>query len=78
MLIADETEEHVKSTYERIPVTSGYFSNRQEPVTAPIDLVPPEMQEIHLEILRNGRFYALTFRKPSSATPNLTNSHASG
>ncbi len=78
MLIADETEEHVKSTYERIPITSGYFKNRQEAVTAPIDLVPPEMQEIHLEMLRDGRFYALTFRKPSSATPNLTNSHTLG
>jgi ubiquinone/menaquinone biosynthesis C-methylase UbiE len=76
MLIADETEEHVKSTYERFPVTSGYFKNRREPVTAPIDLVPPEMKEIHLEMLRDGRFYALTFRKPSSAIPNLTNSHS--
>jgi ubiquinone/menaquinone biosynthesis C-methylase UbiE len=76
ILIADETEKHVKSTYERIPITSGYFKNRQEAVTAPIDLVPPEMQEIHLEMLRDGRFYALTFRKPSSAMPNLTNSHS--
>jgi ubiquinone/menaquinone biosynthesis C-methylase UbiE len=64
ILIADETEEHVKSTYERMPVTSGYFKNRKEPVKAPIDLVPSDMQEIHLEIL-DGRFYVLTFRKPS-------------
>lgn len=71
ILIADETEEHVKSTYERIPITSGYFRNRQEAVTAPIGLVPPEMQETHLEMLWDGRFYALTFRKPSSAMPKL-------
>ena len=64
ILIADETEKHVKSAYERMPIASGYFKNRQEAVTAPIDLVPPEMQEIHLEILRDGHFYALTFRKP--------------
>jgi len=76
MLIADETEEHVKSTYERLPVTSGYFKNRREPVTAPIDLVPPEMQEVHLEMLRDGRFYALTFRKPSFPMPNLKTSHS--
>jgi len=73
VLIADETEEHVKGTFERIPITSRYFKNRQEPVTAPIDLVPPEMQEVHLEILREGRFYALTFCKPSCAMPNLIN-----
>jgi ubiquinone/menaquinone biosynthesis C-methylase UbiE len=66
ILIADETEKHVKGTYERAPFTSRYFRNRQGPVTAPIDLVPPEMHEIHLEILRDGQFYALTFRKPAS------------
>jgi ubiquinone/menaquinone biosynthesis C-methylase UbiE len=65
LLIADETEEHVKSAYERIPVTSRYFKNRTTQVTAPVDLVPPEMEEIRLEQLWNGRFYALTFRKPA-------------
>ena len=67
LLIADETEEHVKDTYERIPITSRYFKNRREPVKAPIDLVPPEMQEVHLEVLRDGQFYSLTFRKPVAA-----------
>ena len=36
-------------------------------MTAPIDLVPPEMLETHLELLKpmgKNRFYALTFRKP--------------
>lgn len=66
ILIADETEKHVKSAYERFPITGRYFKNRKEAVTAPVDLVPAEMQEIHLETLWEGRFYALTFRKPSS------------
>ena len=67
ILIADETEEHVKDMYERGPITGGFFRNRKEPVTAPVDLVPPEMLETHLELLRpmgKNRFYALTFRKP--------------
>jgi ubiquinone/menaquinone biosynthesis C-methylase UbiE len=66
ILIADETEKHVKDAYERFPVTGRYFKNRKEAVTAPVDLVPAEMQEIHLEALWEGRFYALTFRKPYS------------
>jgi ubiquinone/menaquinone biosynthesis C-methylase UbiE len=65
LLIADETEEHVKSAYETTLGT--YFKGRKEPVTAPIDLVPPEMQDIHLELIKSGHFYALTFRKPASA-----------
>jgi ubiquinone/menaquinone biosynthesis C-methylase UbiE len=67
ILIADETEEHVKDLYERGPITSRFFKNRKEPVTAPVDLVPPEMLETHLEFLKpmgKNRFYALTFRKP--------------
>ena len=66
MLIADETEEHVKSAYERGPITSRYFKHRKEAVTAPIDLVPADMREIRLESIWNGRFYALTFRKPAA------------
>jgi ubiquinone/menaquinone biosynthesis C-methylase UbiE len=70
ILIADETEKHVKDTYERAPFTRRFFKNRQEAVTAPTDLVPPEMQEIHLEIMRDGRFYALMFRKPAAKMAN--------
>ncbi len=65
LLVADETEEHVKSAYET--TLGGYFKNRKEPVSAPIDLLPPEMQDIHLELLKDGHFYALTFRKPGAA-----------
>jgi len=71
ILIADETEEHVKASFERAPITGGYFKNRKEPVAAPVDLVPPEMLETHLEILTvvgKNRFYALTFRKPATCS----------
>jgi ubiquinone/menaquinone biosynthesis C-methylase UbiE len=64
MLIGDETEEHVKNAYEKGPITSRYFKHRKEAVTAPIDLVPADMQEIRLSIWK-ARFYALTFRKPA-------------
>jgi ubiquinone/menaquinone biosynthesis C-methylase UbiE/uncharacterized protein YbaR (Trm112 family) len=67
ILIADETEEHVKTAFERAPITGSYFKNRKESVVAPVGFVPPEMLETHLEILKvagKNRFYALTFRKP--------------
>jgi ubiquinone/menaquinone biosynthesis C-methylase UbiE len=65
LMIEDETEEYVKSTYEKIPYTSSFYGDRKESVTVPIDLVPPEMEEIHLEMLKEGKFYAITFRKPA-------------
>jgi ubiquinone/menaquinone biosynthesis C-methylase UbiE len=65
LLISDETEKHVKEIYENGP--GGYlYKNRKAPVSAPIELVPPEMEEIHLEQLRFGDTYALTFRKPAA------------
>lgn len=65
ILIADETEEHVKGSFERSPIAGGYYRGREEKVTAPIDMVPAEMQEVRLESIWSGRFYALTFRKPA-------------
>jgi ubiquinone/menaquinone biosynthesis C-methylase UbiE len=65
LLIADETEKHVKGVYEKGP--GGHlYKNRKQPVSAPIDLLPPDMQEIHLEIGRTGEWYMLTFRKPAA------------
>ncbi|MDR3738492.1 MAG: methyltransferase domain-containing protein [Terracidiphilus sp.] len=64
LMITDETEEYAKKVYEKMPIASGYYSNRKEAVTTPVDLVPPEMQEIHLEMIKGGLFYAITFRKP--------------
>jgi ubiquinone/menaquinone biosynthesis C-methylase UbiE len=63
IVIADETEEHVKRAYEQVPITGGYFKHRKEAVAAPADLVPAEMREVRLETIWNGRFYTLTFRK---------------
>jgi ubiquinone/menaquinone biosynthesis C-methylase UbiE len=66
ILIADETEEYVKSSYERNPVMRGKVKDRQEPVAAPVDLVPAETQELQVEMVWDGKVYALTFRKAFS------------
>jgi ubiquinone/menaquinone biosynthesis C-methylase UbiE len=64
LLIADETEKHVKDAYQNMPITSGYFKDGQGNASAPADLVPPDMLDVHVESVWDGRFYALTFRKP--------------
>jgi len=65
LLIADETETHVKSTYET--TLGSFFKNRKEPVVPPVHLIPSEMLDVQLQELRDGQFYALTFRKPATA-----------
>ncbi|MGO9437124.1 MAG: methyltransferase domain-containing protein [Terracidiphilus sp.] len=67
LMIEDETEEYVKSTYEKIPYTRSFYGDRKQAVTVPIDLVPPDMEDIRVEMLKDGKFYAITFRKPAIA-----------
>jgi ubiquinone/menaquinone biosynthesis C-methylase UbiE len=66
LMIEDETEEYVKSTYEKIPYTSSFYNDREKPVTVPVDLVPPEMENIRVHMLKDGKFYAITFTKPAA------------
>lgn len=66
LMIEDETEEYVKGTYENIPFTSSFYKDRKEAVTVPIDLVPQEMEDVRVEMLKEGKFYAITFRKPGA------------
>jgi hypothetical protein len=35
------------------------------------------MQDIHLEMIKNGQFYAITFRKPPAAGPSASGSTSS-
>lgn len=75
LLIADETEEHVKAAYENIPYTREFYKDRESAVTVPIDLVPDSMEEVQVKTLKiagKNRFYALTFRKPQP-TPSNSN-----
>jgi len=62
LMISDETEKHVREVYEKQP--GSQWKNRKEPVKPPVDLIPPEMQDVQLIELRDGDTYTLTFRKP--------------
>ncbi len=65
IVIVDETEEHVRKTYEKTPLARGTFkSESREALRAPVELVPDHMKEIRCEEVWNGRFYSLSFVKP--------------
>lgn len=68
LLIADETEEHVQRAYENIPYTREFYKDRTETVAAPIDLLPPEVEDVHVATVQRNRFYVLSFRKPAAPT----------
>ncbi|HVI45710.1 MAG TPA: methyltransferase domain-containing protein [Chitinophaga sp.] len=64
IVIIDETAEHVRKQYRRIPFVKNYFSSEAEEVraVAPVDLVPAEMRELEVKLMERGRMYQLSFR----------------
>jgi len=65
LMIVDENEQATKKL-EKAPVAGRFYGNRTEVISAPIDLVPVEMQEIKVRDVCNGDLYCLTFRKPQA------------
>jgi len=64
ILICDENEKGAQA-YERfLPSFKRNLGPRRPPVVAPVDLVPPEMQELRLFEVWNGWMYCIEFRKP--------------
>ena len=62
-VIGDENEA-LAQKYEKLPVTGGFYGNRKQPIMAPVDLLPPEMQEVQVKHIAGGDLYCLSFRKP--------------
>jgi ubiquinone/menaquinone biosynthesis C-methylase UbiE len=64
IVIADETEKLAHGAYDPLPGFSREDQGKKIAANAPIDLVPPAMQGVRLDILWKGMFYCLDFRKP--------------
>jgi len=62
-VIGDENETLAKK-YEKLPVTDGFYGNRTQAISAPVDLLPPEMQDVQIKDIAGGDMYCLSFRKP--------------
>ena len=64
ILICDETEKGARA-YERfLPGFKRLAGESREVILPPMDLVPPEMQEVRLLDVWNGWMYCIEFRKP--------------
>jgi ubiquinone/menaquinone biosynthesis C-methylase UbiE len=67
IVIADEEEQVVKTSYERNPLISWAFRGRKEPVSAPVGLVPREMRDLKVDSALEGKAYLLSFVKAETA-----------
>jgi ubiquinone/menaquinone biosynthesis C-methylase UbiE len=62
-VIGDENE-GLAQKYENLPVTGGFYGNREHAISAPVDLLPPNMQNVQVKDIAGGDLYCLSFRKP--------------
>jgi len=62
-VIGDENEE-VAQKYEKLPVMGGFYGKRSGLISAPVNLLPPGMQDVKVKDIAGGDLYCLSFRKP--------------
>jgi len=62
-VIGDENEALAKK-YEKLPVTRGFYGNRKQAISAPVNLLPPDMQGVKVKEIAGGDMYCISFRKP--------------
>jgi ubiquinone/menaquinone biosynthesis C-methylase UbiE/uncharacterized protein YbaR (Trm112 family) len=65
IVIIDEQERAARLYDQTLPGFRGSFRGARPAVTAPVDLVPSNMEAISLTSVWRGWFYCLEFRKPS-------------
>jgi len=63
ILIADETNDLIEKQYRKSSFSRKYFRNASMDLSAIENLIPQEMNERKTDILWDGRFYCITFRK---------------
>ena len=64
IVICDENERGARAYERTLPGFSRSFQGVRQAVTAPVDAVPPGMQEVRVFDVWKGWFYCLEFRKP--------------
>jgi uncharacterized protein len=73
IVIGDETERGAHGYELTLPGFKRSFKGEREPITAPVNLIPSEMEEIKLDTnVWHGWFYCLEFRKPKSKPGLIT------
>jgi ubiquinone/menaquinone biosynthesis C-methylase UbiE len=67
LVVVDETEELAKR-HENKPFAGAFFKNRPRTIAAPVNLLPPGMEEVSVREIWDRELYVLTFRKPVAST----------
>jgi ubiquinone/menaquinone biosynthesis C-methylase UbiE len=64
IVIVDENEKSARAYERTLPGFKASFATERPPVSAPLDAVPPGMENVTVSDLWRGYFYCLEFDKP--------------
>jgi short-subunit dehydrogenase/ubiquinone/menaquinone biosynthesis C-methylase UbiE/uncharacterized protein YbaR (Trm112 family) len=67
IVIGDENERGARAYEKFLPGFMQSFQGPRQEVAPPIELIPTEMQDIHLEEIWRGWFYCIDFKKPAGS-----------
>jgi hypothetical protein len=60
----DETEDMVRTHYQKNPLTRKYFKRQTGFARCPIDLLPDDLCDVRADTVAGGKLYCLSFRRP--------------
>ena len=63
LVVVDETEEFAQR-HESAFIGRAFYGDRPRTIKPPLDLLPPQMEEVQLDTVWAGDLYVLSFRKP--------------
>ena len=63
ILIADETNDFIEKQYKKRNITKKYYNDKTIDLNEIEQLIPTTVKEKKTDILWNGKFYCITFRK---------------
>ena len=63
LLIADETNSLIEEQYKKSSFTKKYYNNKEIDISEIEKLIPATVKERETDVLWNGKFYCITFRK---------------
>lgn len=63
IMVVDATEK-LASRHQHTPLTAAIYGPRAKAVSAPVELLPDGVLDVHLKEVAGGDLYCLTFRKP--------------
>ena len=73
LVVVDETEEFAQR-HEKTLFARSFYGDRPRTIKAPLDLLPPQMEEVQLDTVWAGDLYVLSFRKPGPKLRMATSS----